>query len=105
MIELMAPPGRTRREPGPCGCALSPLLPAPSSRPSTSWKTPRIGRRGSHRPPLSSCVRTINSWLFSHDLKQKALDPKRWDDPDYWEDFLEDLDDHMKGGKIAMFVV
>jgi len=43
--------------------------------------------------------------LFSHDLKQKALDPKRWDDPDYWEDFLEDLDDHMKGGKIAMFVV
>lgn len=40
-----------------------------------------------------------NFWLFLHDLKQKALDPNRWDDPDYWEDFLEDIDDQMHGGK------
>jgi hypothetical protein len=44
-------------------------------------------------------VTTTNFWLFCHDLEQRSLDPKRLDDPDYWEDFLEDVDDRMKGGK------
>lgn len=44
-------------------------------------------------------VNLTNRWLFSSTLKEK-LDPRLWNDPDYCDQFLEDLDDRLKGGSI-----
>ena len=41
-----------------------------------------------------------NYWLFRVGLRQTVIDRTQWDDPDYWERFLEDVDDQMKFGPI-----
>jgi len=43
-------------------------------------------------------VKTGNFWLLCHDLEQKALDPRLWNEPEYWQDFLNDPNSRFRGG-------